>query len=126
SVIRENKIESQVLIKSFDPNVLERLRILAPDIPQIYVYTFRIPWLGMIIDRGITFGSVYNIDVEYLQPHRFFLSKSFVEDAQAEGIKIIAWGVDSKDDIKEALEFGVDGIETDYPDRVVDLIDKQK
>lgn len=122
SLIKENKIDSQVILKSFDPNVLERLRVLAPNIPQIYVYTFRIPWLGMIIDRGITFRSVYNFDVEYLQPHRFFLSESFVKDAQAAGFKIIAWGVDSEEAIKEALEFGVDGIETDYPDRVIELM----
>lgn len=126
SLIRENKIESQVLLKSFDPNVLERLRILAPDIPQVYVYTFRIPWLGMIIDRGITFGSIFNIDTEYLQPHRFFLSESFVKAAQSRGFKIISWGVNSEEDITESLEYGVDGIETDYPDKVLKLLNESR
>jgi glycerophosphoryl diester phosphodiesterase len=60
--------------------------------------------------------------VEYLQPHRFFLSQSFVNDAQSKGFKIISWGVNSAEAINESLNFGVDGIETDYPDKVINLI----
>lgn len=125
SLIRNNKFESQTILKSFDPNVLERLRKLAPEIPLLYVYTFRLPWLGMIIDRGITFGSIFNIDAEYLQPHRFFLSKSFVKEAQACGYKIVSWGVNSEEEIIESLDYGVDGIETDYPDRVLKLVNEK-
>jgi glycerophosphoryl diester phosphodiesterase len=123
-LVKQNEIESQTILKSFDPNLLERLRIIEPDIPLLYVYALRIPWLGMIIDRGVTFDSVYDLDVEYLQPHRFFLSESFVEDAQAKGFKIISWGVNSTEAINESLEFGVDGIETDYPDKVLMLINE--
>jgi glycerophosphoryl diester phosphodiesterase len=122
SLIKENGIEAQTILKSFDPNVLERLRKIDPTIPLLYVYAVRIPWLGMIIDRGVTFDSVYDLDVEYLQPHRFFLSKSFVEDAHAKGYKIISWGVNSTEAISESLDFGVDGIETDYPDKVLEMI----
>jgi glycerophosphoryl diester phosphodiesterase len=125
SLIGVNKFESQTILKSFDPNVLERLRKLAPEIPLLYVYTFRLPWLGMNIDRGITFGSIFNIDAEYLQPHRFFLSESFVKEAQACGYKIVSWGVNSEEEIIESLDYGVDGIETDYPDRVLKLVNKK-
>jgi len=122
SIVKQNEIESQTILKSFDPNVLERLRVIEPDIPLLYVYTLRIPWLGMIVDRGVTFDSVYDLDVEYLQPHRFFLSQSFVEDAQSKGFKIISWGVNSTEAINESIEFGVDGIETDYSEKVLRLI----
>lgn len=123
-IVKQNNIEVQTILKSFDPNVLERLRTIEPDIPLLYVYAVRIPWLGMIIDRGVTFNSVYDLDVEYLQPHRFFISESFVKDAQAKGYKIISWGVNSTEAINESLEFGVNGIETDYPDKVIELIKK--
>ena len=123
-IVKQNKIESQTILKSFDPNVLDRLRNLEPDIPLLYVYALRIPWLGLIIDRGVTFDSVYDLDVEYLQPHRFFLSRSFVEDAHSKGFKIISWGVNSTEAINESVEYGVDGIETDYPDRVIEMIIK--
>ncbi|MBK9099042.1 MAG: glycerophosphodiester phosphodiesterase [bacterium] len=123
-LVNQNNIESQTILKSFDPNVLKRLRILEPDIPLLYVYALRIPWLGMIIDRGVTFDSVYDLDVEYLQPHRFFLSQSFVNDAQSKSFKIISWGVNSTEAINESFDFGVDGIETDYPDKVLGIINE--
>jgi len=125
-IVKQNNIESRTVLKSFDPNVLERLRIIEPSIPLLYVYAVRIPWLGMIIDRGVTFDSVYDLDVEYLQPHRFFLSKSFVEDAHAKGFKVISWVVNSTEAINESLDYGVDGIETDYPDEVLELIDETR
>lgn len=120
SVVKENEIESRTILKSFDPNVLRRLREIEPNIPLCYVYAFRIPWLGLLIDSGISFGSIYNIDAEYLQPHRFFLSESFVKDAQSKGFKIISWGVNSTEAIIESLDYDVDGIETDYPDLVLE------
>lgn len=124
-LVKENAIESRTIFKSFDPNVLKRLRAIEPDIPLCYVYAVRIPWLGMIVDRGVTFGSVYNIDAEYLQPHRFFLSKSFVTDAQSKGFKIISWGVNSLEAITESLDYAVEGIETDYPDLVLRIINSR-
>lgn len=125
-LVKQNNIESQTILKSFDPNVLKRLRSIEPDISLLYVYALRIPWLGMIIDRGVTFDSVYDLDVEYLQPHRFFLSQSFVSDAQSKGFKIISWGVNSTEAINESLDFGVDGIETDYPDKGLKIIKERK
>ena len=125
-IVKQNNIASQTILKSFDPNVLERIRSIEPSIPLLYVYAVRIPWLGMIIDRGVTFDSIYDLDVEYLQPHRFFLSKSFVDDAHSKGYKIISWGVNSTEAINESLEYGVDGIETDYLDKVLKLISDTK
>jgi glycerophosphoryl diester phosphodiesterase len=121
-LVQENKIESRTILKSFDPNVLRRLREIEPNIPLCYVYTLRMPWLSMIIDRGVTFGSIYDIDAEYLQPHSFFLSESFVKDAQSNGFKIISWEVNCSEAIIESLDYGVDGIETDYPDLVLKIM----
>ena len=121
-IIHEANLSNRVILKSFDPNQLDSLKTLNNNIPLLYVYAVRIPWLHMIIDTGISFGSVFDLDVEYLQPHIWFLSKSFVEDAQKNQFRIIAWGVNDTDDIKETINFGVDGIETDYPDRVYKLI----
>jgi glycerophosphoryl diester phosphodiesterase len=125
-IVKQNNIEKLAILKSFDSNVLKRLRIIEPVISLLYVYAVRIPWLGMIIDQGVTFESVYDLDVEYLQPHRFFLSESFVKDAQAKGFKVISWGVNSKEAINISIDYRVDGIETDYPDKVLKLINEKR
>lgn len=123
-IIDSLEITDQVILKSFDPNQLEFIKTLNNNVRLLYVYAVRIPWLNMIIDTGISFGSVYDLDVNYLQPHLCFLSESFVTDAHHKEYKVIAWGVNEVDEIEEAVEIGVDGIETDYPDRVNKLINK--
>ncbi len=123
-IIRQNKTANRVILKSFNQEVLQRLRESAPEIPLCYVYAFRIPFLGMIIDKGISFGSIFNVDVEYLQPHRLLLTKFFVKKARLRGFKIISWGVNSPQQIMKAINLGVDGIETDYPNRALRLLQK--
>lgn len=117
-IIYENNFTGRVILKSFDPNQLNKVRKLNPGIPLLYVYALRIPWLNIIIDTGVTLGSVYEFNTKYLQPHRLFLTESFVEEAHVKGVKVIAWGVNELSEIKTAIDAGVDGIETDYPDRV--------
>lgn len=121
-LIEHYNFAKQVILKSFDPNQLEKIRTLDKSIPLLYVYAVRIPWLSLIIDTGISFGSVFNIEAEYLQPHKIFLSESFIKMAQEKNRKVIVWGVNDKDDIKHFIDAGVDGIETDYPDRVFNLL----
>jgi glycerophosphoryl diester phosphodiesterase len=123
-IIRRNKIADRVILKSFNQEVLQRLRKSAPEIPLCYVYAFRLPFLGIVVDKGISFGSIFKINVEYLQPHRLLLSRSFVEKAHECGYKVISWGVNSPNQIMKAIDYGVDGIETDYPNRVRMLLDK--
>lgn len=126
SEIKKNNFEKNVILKSFDYKVLERLRKLLPDVPQIFVYAFRIPFTGITIGTSITFKCVFNLDVEYLQPHRYFVSEEFVRNAEKKGYKVISWGVDSRKAIINSLEIGVHAIETDYPDRVISILNQIK
>ncbi|UXX80335.1 glycerophosphodiester phosphodiesterase family protein [Reichenbachiella carrageenanivorans] len=41
---------------------------------------------------------------------------------QTHGMKVIPWTVNKKDDIKKVLNWGVDGIISDYPNHVLELI----
>ncbi|MDZ7765117.1 MAG: glycerophosphodiester phosphodiesterase family protein [Melioribacteraceae bacterium] len=77
-LLEKNNFTNRVILKSFDPNQLEKIRTLDESIPLLYVYAVRIPWLSMIIDTGISFGSVFDVEAEYLQPHKLFLSESFI------------------------------------------------
>ena len=45
------------------------------------------------------------------------ISQSLVDEAHARGYKVLVYTVNSPGDIRRILDFGVDGIFTDYPDR---------
>lgn len=121
-IVTEAGIGHRTILKSFDRNAIEMFSELAPDIPRLFVYTVRIPWLGLYIDDGISTGDVLKVDAGYLQPHWLFLSASFTKKAQQKGFKVVAWGVNTEAEIRKAIEFGVDGIETDYPDLAAKIV----
>jgi glycerophosphoryl diester phosphodiesterase len=47
------------------------------------------------------------------------LSKENLEKAKSLGLKIVPWTVNEPVDIARVLDLGVDGIISDYPDRVL-------
>jgi glycerophosphoryl diester phosphodiesterase len=50
------------------------------------------------------------------------LTGSFVESAHARNLQVHAWTVNETEDMKRLKELGVDGIMTDYPDRLLKVL----
>jgi glycerophosphoryl diester phosphodiesterase len=45
-----------------------------------------------------------------------------IAEAHALGLAVLPWTVNDRDDMRRLIESGVDGIITDYPDRLLDLV----
>lgn len=125
-VIRERKAEHRVILKSFEDEILDHLRAIAPDIPRLKIILMQIPLLGIIIERGLNFGTVLNDSVQYIQHHRIGLAESFIAKAHRRGYKVFAWDVHDEARMRELIERGIDGIETDFPDRLKRVIGRLK
>ena len=46
------------------------------------------------------------------------LTAQAIADAKAANVKVIPWTVNERDDIARVIDLGVDGIISDYPDRL--------
>jgi glycerophosphoryl diester phosphodiesterase len=125
-IVEKNNLGQRVILKSFDREVLSRIRVYAPEIPLLYVYVFAIPLLNLTVDQGISAGDLLKMDVEYLQPHKIFLTQSFISSAKEKGYKVIAWDVKTEANMKDIIALGVDGIETDYPDVLFSVIQQKE
>lgn len=125
-IVKTNRLEGQVILKSFDQKVLSRIKKKAPQIRLLYVYVFTIPWLCVTVDRGVSTGDLFDLNVDYLQPHKIFISRSFVNRAQERGFKVIAWGVEDEGTMKKMIDLGVDGIETGFPDKLYNLLHERE
>lgn len=55
-------------------------------------------------------------------PYFLLVNDSLIQYGQKEEVRIIPWTVNEEKDINSMLDFGVDGIISDYPDRVVELV----
>ncbi len=111
--IKEHRLEDRVLIKSFDPDAIKRVRSLAPEIPVGISIVFRIPFLSLIIHRGVRFGNVLEEDVDFIHVHRIGMTEALVVRAHKRGISVIAWDVHDESTMRRFMAYGVDAIETD-------------
>ena len=121
-MIHKRDAQHRVILKSFDDDILKRLRKLAPDVRRLKVFVTQISFLGIIIERGLNFGTVLNDSVQYVQHHWFGLTQSFIDEAHRKGYQVFAWDVNDLDRMKDLVEIGIDGIETDHPDWVKELL----
>ncbi len=54
-------------------------------------------------------------------PHYKLITEKTVKELHAQGIKVIPWTVNEKDEMKTLAGWGVDGLITDYPNRAREL-----
>jgi len=119
SLIKQSGKSKQIWLKSFDKKVLQKLHSYVPEIPKVFVFLAHNQTLGITLGTKLNWGRLFSelklINVSYLQPHSFFLTKSLAKKLKYQGFKIIAWGVNTKRRLNQMKERKVDFIETDYP-----------
>jgi len=97
------------MISSFDHHELMRCHNMIPEVP------FGPLIAAKLLDYAL-FAQAMQADA--IMPFYEFLDGEFVQDAHQRGLKVITWTVNRPDDIKKMLNFGVDGIISNYPDRL--------
>ena len=119
NLIQESGKSDQVWLKSFDKSVLRKFEKLTPAIPKVFVFVAHTETLGITLGTSLDWSDLFkelkSINVAYLQPHSFFLTRSLSRKLKGQGFKLIAWGVNSKRRLNQMVEREVDLIETDYP-----------
>ena len=134
AAIRESGMVSRVSVQSFDWRTLRLLGTLAPDIALVALTdqqpdedTIEIgkpgssPWLGGldVDDHG---GSVPKLvaalGARTWSPHALDLTPALVAEAHSLGLLVVPWTVNDPPAMERAIGLGIDGLITDYPDRL--------
>jgi glycerophosphoryl diester phosphodiesterase len=103
-------IEDRCTVQSFDPRSLIAIHDLNPDIRLVLLFEGTSNYQASI--NEIPF-------VPYaFSPDHELLSKEMIDWTQEKGMKVIPWTVNDSERALQLIEWGVDGIITDYPDRV--------
>jgi len=58
-------------------------------------------------------------------PNAGALTQALVQEAQALGLAVIPWTVNEPADMDRIVGWGVDGLITDYPDRLREVLQKR-
>lgn len=142
--VRAAGMRRQVTIQSFDWGALMRMRQVEPRLPLVALTNYDFlqvglpgasPWLGGIdIDdfAGDPVRAVRSFGAAALSPvhgfpqggtvndpgYRPYVTRELVRHAHAHGLKVVPWTVDDTPTMNKLIDDGVDGIITDYPDRL--------
>jgi len=149
--IHASGIEDQVTIQSFDWGALNEMHRLAPTWPLVALTNYDFlqvgkpgasPWLGGVDaddfggDFVRTAAAAVPEGLVALSPNygfpqngkvgdagfRFYPDSAMVRAAHGRGLKVVPWTCDDMATVSALIDMGVDGIITNYPNRVRQLM----
>ncbi len=149
--IRDARMLSNVTIQSFDWGALMRMREVEPRLPIVALTNGTFlevgqpgvsPWLGGLdIDdfAGSLVAATASFGTDAISPvhgdpqagsvldpgYQPFTTRTMVDEAHAAGMRVIPWTVNDIATMDRLISLGVDGLITDFPDRLRDLLNER-
>jgi glycerophosphoryl diester phosphodiesterase len=128
-LIRRHNMQDKVMIASFHDEAMQNFRATCPEIATSAsrgeVTTFVI--LGKVFLSGFVAPQYEAIQPPY-EPSESknipIMTKRFIREAHAKNIAVEPWTVDDPELMKQYIEWGVDGIITDRPDLMIEVLGK--
>jgi glycerophosphoryl diester phosphodiesterase len=123
-LIRDYGMADRVLVASFDMETIKAFRQACPEVASTagesevrLLYGLSVAYLGGLFRPPAEAVQVpeYRGDIHVLTPR-------FIEAAHGRNMEVHAWTINDLEDMQYMLDLGVDGIITDYPDRLLDLL----
>ena len=112
-VLQEKEISGGYNVQSFDVNILRVFKEKYPEVKLAYLVS------GKGIKRNL---ELLGFIPAIYSPHYGLVRDSvFVDSIRSLDMKLIPWTVNEKKDIQSMLDLKVDGLITDYPERVLEL-----
>jgi len=106
---------ARTVVISFEPNLLERLRRL--DATLLTGFLFETP-------PANTMEQALKIGARQILPRADLVTPELVKAAHSAGLQVATWTVNSEEQMARLAEMGVDGIMSDYPDRLRQTVER--
>lgn len=111
-IIKMNHIENTVIITSELISVLKKTKKLFPKIEiELGGFKEKRPVNEMIKE-------VKDIKADIISPHYSIITKKLVDESHKNGLRVHVWTVNSLRLMKKMIKLGVDGITSDYADKI--------
>lgn len=124
AMIRAHRAERDLMVASFNQSVLDEFRMECRGVPTS----------GSVLDirsflalKSHHPDAVPGASIKALQVPEYagglrVLSEGFVTEAHRRGLEVHVWTINDEQAMRRLLELKVDGIITDYPDRLMKLL----
>lgn len=135
--VRASGMAGRTTIQSFDWRTLAVVQAEAPEIATSYLtmqqqeldtilagHAEDSPWTAGVRfrDHGSVPRMVKAAGGRIWSPYHVDLTPASLKEAKALGLAVLPWTVNEPADMERLIEWGVDGLITDYPDRLRDVM----
>lgn len=114
ALLKTENVLDKTTLQSFDLRILEEIKKQDSSIQ-----------VALLVEEDDSIEaqlSLLSYQPEIISPYFKLLSQEIIQDYQGKGFKIIPWTVNSIDEMQLLIDYKIDGIITDYPDRLVKLL----
>lgn len=126
-LIRQYNMQDKVLVASFHDAVMQTFRATCPEVATSasrgevtkFVVLGKIFLSGLVAPGYEAIQPPFDPEESYNIP---IMTRRFIRESHAQNIKVEPWTVDDPDLMRQYIEWGVDGIITDRPDLMVELL----
>lgn len=124
TMLREYNMTDRSLVASFHGQSINEFREACPEVPtsmveseiRLFYVLHRLFLAGLFDPPGAAMQvPEYSGDIH-------ILTERFIRHAQRININVHAWTIDETEDMERLLDLGLDGIITDRPDRMLELL----
>jgi glycerophosphoryl diester phosphodiesterase len=116
-VIRTAGMVERTWVRSFDHRCVRRLRQMEPGLTGVVVIEGTAPVDPVALVRAA--------DAQVYAPDYRFLDEEQVRQCHDAGVQVLPWTVNEPEDWARLIAWGVDGITTDYPDRLAAFVARE-
>jgi glycerophosphoryl diester phosphodiesterase len=113
AALRDQNASARVVILSFDPSALDTVHRL--DSTMMTGFLCEHP-SNDLVERTVRAGARQLVAAGDL------ITPAVVEKAHHAGLQVVAWTINELDQMRRLIAAGVDGIITDYPDRLLSIL----
>jgi glycerophosphoryl diester phosphodiesterase len=113
TAIHEAGALARCAVICFDPAVLGRVRKIDPAVTLGYLFKRR---QRNAVARALATGA------KVILPHVSRVTPKLIAEAKRGGLQVVTWTVNDIKQMKQFMRLGVDGIMTDFPDRLAAVV----
>lgn len=128
NAVEKAKLTDRITIQSFYLPALVEAKKQNPKIQTAALFAPTRPQgLWMLLGGGSGYRKdiiqkAKEVNADIISPYFLYVDKEFMFLSRKEGLKVIPWTVNDKKEMRRLISLGVDGIITDYPNRLMEVI----
>lgn len=108
---------SDIIIISFHPEVIKNFRLLSPKIPTGLLFRESLLPVDYISRSHQVYANILDLE-------KGKINYDLIQHCHKNGLLVWTWVVDRPGEMRDLIQMGVDGIATNYPDRLLEILVK--